>query len=375
MSAANATPTYAHKISHTLDRWFPTPRTLLPLAAGVDISDASIKWLTLKEDANGYEIAAHGDRALKSGILEGGIIKNVEELSRVLLSIKGNLGGATAAHAALPEEAAYVFNMHVPHGEGRDQILRMIEFEFEGRVPIPPSAAVYDYSRIQEYDGDEGDEISVTVFPRDLAEGYADAFALADIELLSLEVEARSIGRAVSASSADEPITLLVDFGRARTGFAVLKRGVPIFTSTVEVGGNSILDALQHALSITRDEAQLFCDNEGLIARAGQRSAGTETIQRAAATLTTEIERHYRYWDTRRNDKGERVTPVERICLVGGSANLNGLPEFIAGQVHAPVEIGNVWRNICDFNLYIPPIDRRTSLQFATAAGLALRTA
>src|SRR3989338_3788256 len=95
----------------------------------------------------------------------------------------------------------------------------------------------------------------------------------------------------------------------------------------------------------------------------------------SSAALTAEIERHYRYWDTRRNDQGERVTPVGRICLVGGSANMRGLPEYIAGHIHAPVELGNVWRHICDFDFYIPPIDRRTSLQFATAAGLALRTA
>lgn len=370
-----ATPSYTHRISHIIDRWFPTPRVLLPLAAGIDISDASIKWLTLKEDNNGYEIASYGDRALPPGVVVGGVIQNEQELARVLMTIKGAFGGASAAHAALPEEAAYVFNMQVPSGNDREQILRMIEFEFEDRVPIPPAAAVYDYSRIQENDGTEGDEISVTVFPKELAEHYAESFSLAGIELLSLEVEARSIGRAVSTTEPHEPIILLVDFGRARTGFAVLKRGVPIFTSTVDVGGDAIVEALQRALSITRDEAQTFYDLEGLVARTGKKSVGTDTIMRAAAALTSEIERHYRYWDTRRNEKGERVTPVGKIVLVGGSANLNGLPEYIAGQIHATVELGNVWRNICDFDFYIPPIDRRTSLQFATAAGLALRTA
>lgn len=374
MHVIESTPSYIQSISHAVDRWFPTPRFLLPCAAGVDISDASIKWLTLKESLHGHQVVAHGDRPLTPGIVVGGAIQDVEQLAQVLRSIKSDLGGATAAHAALPEEAAYVFSMHVPSGSNRDQITQMIEFEFEGRIPIPPSAVVYDYNIIERNDG-EGDEISVTAFPSDLAEHYAQSFELAGIELLSLEVEARSIGRAVASRENTEPITLLVDFGRARTGFAVLKRGIPIFTSTVDVGGNAILDALQRALSFSRDEAERFCNVEGLVARTGERSSGTETITRAAATLTAEIERHYHFWDTRRNDKGERVTPVARIILVGGSANLNGLPEYIAGHIHAPVELGNIWRHICDFDAYIPPIDRRTSLQFATAAGLALRTA
>ena len=126
--------------------------------------------------------------------------------------------------------------MHVPEGISREEVLHMIEFDFDGRVPIAPAAAAFDFDVIQHHDG-LGEEISVIVFPRELAEIYVSAFNVAGITLLSLEVEARSIARAVSSGAEDEPITLLVDFGRARTGFALLKRGIPIFTSTVEIGG------------------------------------------------------------------------------------------------------------------------------------------
>ena len=117
--------------------------------------------------------------------------------------------------------------MHVPEGISREEVLHMIEFDFDGRVPIAPAAAAFDFDVIQHHDG-LGEEISVIVFPRELAEIYVSAFNVAGITLLSLEVEARSIARAVSSGAEDEPITLLVDFGRARTGFALLKRGIPI---------------------------------------------------------------------------------------------------------------------------------------------------
>jgi Tfp pilus assembly PilM family ATPase len=58
---------------------------------------------------------------------------------------------------------------------------------------------------------------------------------------------------------------------------------------------------------------------------------------------------------------------------VGGSANLKGLADYIAGRAQAPCERGNVWRNVASFDEYIPPIDKRRSLQYATAIGLALR--
>src|SRR3989344_5499155 len=169
-------------VTHFLSRYFPTPELLSPRSAGIDISDSSVKWIV---------IAA------------------------------------------------------------RKQVLSMIEFELENRVPLSPQDAVYDFSVIMKRDDGVGEEIGVAVFPIELARSYANVFKDAGIELLSLELEASSIARAISSrpldlvhgKREDEPIILSVDFGRARTGFAVLKRGIPIFTSTVEVGGDAITRA------------------------------------------------------------------------------------------------------------------------------------
>ncbi len=348
------------------------PRLLMPRAAGVDISDSSIKWLTLEPSERGLRVQTHGDIPLESGIVINGVIHNVSALADVLKGVRKEMKGVTCAHAALPEEAAYVFSMQVPGGTPRTQILSMIEFEFEGRVPIPPSAAVYDYSTISR-DESGSEEISVVVFPKDVAQAYVDAFSAAGITLLSLEVEARSIARAVSSSDAAEPIVLLVDFGRARTGFAVVKRGVPIFTSTVEVGGDLIDRMLVGKLSMTHEDAERFKNDEGLLAPRKEASPQLDAVSGAAAALADEVARHYHYWDTRRNEHGERMTPVGRVILVGGNANLRGLPDYISGRVQAKAARGNVWRHVTDFEDYVPPIDKHNSLQFATAIGLALR--
>ncbi len=361
--------TFSRALSHSVDHFFPTPQFLLPKSSGIDISDSSIKWLTLNDEGLQKSIASWGNEPLAGGIVKGGIIQNQAALSERLAQIKPHIK-AHAAHAALPEEAAYVFGMHVPHGSNRAHILSMIEFEFDGRVPLPASSAVYDYSVIAE--GEEGIEIGVVVFAKELAESYASAFAGAGIELLSLEVEAQSIARSASSTDTAEPITLLVDFGRARTGFAVIKRGVPIFSSTVEVGGDSMAETLQRAFGYSHEVAQKYWNTEGLIGASGGKSA-IEAILPTVSALADEIERHFRYWDSRRNEEGKRVTPVGKILLLGGSSNIRGLPEYIAGRVHAEVEYANVWRHICNTDTYIPEITRRDSLQFATAAGLALR--
>jgi len=360
-------------VARAFSRWFPTPQLLVPRSAGIDISDASIKWIVIIPHTEGKRVLSLGSQALAPGIVVEGTIRDESALVQALKQVRSALGPISCAHAALPEEAAFVFNMHVPEKSEREQILRMIEFELDGRVPISPVDAVYDFNIIAEHDDGAGEEIGVVVFPRELAESYVRVFDGAEIELLSLEVEARSIARAISSDRAEEPITLSVDFGLERTGFAVLKHGIPIFTSTVAVGGNPISRALMETLSISDVKAKEFKNEEGLLPKDGAKSAGTDIIAKTASALADEVAKHYRYWDTRRNDKGERVTPVEKVLLVGGNANIKGLADYIAERVQAPTERPNVWQNVCTFEEYIPPIDRRESLQFATAIGLALR--
>ncbi|OGG67039.1 hypothetical protein A3C21_02135 [Candidatus Kaiserbacteria bacterium RIFCSPHIGHO2_02_FULL_59_21] len=358
-------------ISGALARWFPMPKALFPPAAGVDVSDSSIKWIVLGGSGKGKRVHSFGNESIAEGIVENGIVRDIPALAKALGEMKTKLGGIECAHAALPEEAAYVFSMHVPEGSSRAQILSMIEFELEGRVPIQPSAAVYDFDVIMKHDGSE--EIGVVVFPRDIAESYVSAFSAAGMRLLSLEVEANSIARAVSSGAPDEPITLLVDFGRLRTGFAVLKRGIPIFTSTVGVGGEMIDKVIAEKRALSPEEIVAFKNEQGLLAEGGKESPGMDAVAGAASALADEVARHYHYWDTRRNERGERVTPVEHVFLVGGSGNLKGLSDYVAARVQAKALRPDVWQNVCSFDEYIPPIERRASLQYATAIGLALR--
>jgi type IV pilus assembly protein PilM len=355
-----------------ITRWFPTPAYLAPRAIGVDISDTSVKWTGLRRsDSGGFALATYGSLPIPSGVIIGGLIRDVSSLATVLRDVKIQ-SKATHAHAALPEEEAYVFSTHVPGNTARTQVQRLIEFEFEGRVPIPPDAAVFDYDVIEEHTT-EGMHVGVTVFPKEQASQYAQAFELAGFSLLSLEIEARSIGRVLDDGDAETSVTLLVDFGRARTGFAVLKHGVPIFTSTVEFGHDATTRAISNQTHLSDKEIERIRNDEGLFAQ-GQHDALRKEFQKVADGLAEEILKHFRFWDTRRDEHGERVTPVGRVVLVGGSANMKGLVDLVASKVQARTERADIWRHILDVDGGVPPIDKRTSLQFATAAGLALRT-
>lgn len=356
---------------NAFSRWFPVPAAIMPPSAGVDISDGSIRWLGLKETAEGLRVATWGEIPLESGIVTRGVIEDPARLSRALAHVK-KTSGIECINASLPEESGYVFGMPVPDPMDREQVMNMIGFELEGRVPIAPSAAIFDYDATQKRE-ESGIEIGVVVFPREFVDAYVSAFEAAGMCPMSFELEARSMARAIYRKG-DDPVELLVDFGRKRTGFAVLRDGVPIFTSTVDVGGDTMTQAIMEKLGVSEKEASAFKDDHGLLPVPNASNPGLEVISVTAGALSDEIVRHFRYWDTRRNERGDRMTPVGRIVLAGGGANLRGLVDYVAARAQAPVERPNVWRNVCSFDEYIPPIDRASSLQFATVVGLALRS-
>ncbi|HEV3244835.1 MAG TPA: pilus assembly protein PilM [Candidatus Paceibacterota bacterium] len=358
--------------SHAFSRMFPTPKFLLPNAAGIDISDASIKWIALSDAPAGKrKVEAWGQETLQDGVVSSGAIRDEARLTEALRAVRKKMPHIAGVHASLPEESAFVFSMSVPPGSTREQIFSLIEFEFEQRVPIPPSAAFYDFDHIPRQEG-EPPEIGVGVFPRELAEGYARCLSEAGFLLYSLELEPRAIARSVVSEREQHAVTLLVDFGGKRSGLAVLNRGIPIFTSTVDIGVDSMDRALSGQLHLSPQDLETWRNEQGLVPSDAEKK-GLEALSGVASALGSEVAKHFNYWDTRRNELGERVTPVSKVLLVGGGANLKGLGDYIAGRVQAEVIRPNVWSNVCSFEEYIPPIERRVSLQYATAIGLALR--
>lgn len=358
-------------ITSHIARAFPTPALMAPMPFGVDISDTSVKWLGLSAWKSGWKLAEYGTAEIPAGVVESGFIRRPEALTEALKEIRKQSGILSHAHAALPEEAGYVFSMKVPADAGRSQIISMIEFQMEDRVPLTPTQAVYDYDAVTQPVAGEI-EIAVVVFPKELAESYSSVFESAGIELLSLEIEARSIARTVASPHRDDEVLLLVDFGKARTGLAVVKNGFPIFTSTVGIGGDMVTKALMDHMQITPEECERLKNEHGIF---GPDPKVSEAVSGVAAALADEIGRLYNYWDTKRDERGARIAEISRIILAGGSSNLSGLPDYVAGRVQVEVERADMWGNVCVFDEYVPPIIRRESFGYATAIGLALRGA
>lgn len=347
---------------------FRPPAFLTMPATGIDISDRSIKFADVVCKGSVCRLGRFGRVSLEQGIVEGGRIMDADKLIAVLSDLrkKHNL---SFIRAALPEEQMYFFRTRIPEKNPK-AIREMLELSLEEHVPIPAMEAMFDFEAVREIENDT--EVTVTAANQAVIEGYTDVFAAAGLTVLSLELEAKAIVRAIIRQD-DMVARLIVDFGQTRTGIVITQGGRVLFTSTIAVGGRMITDTLAKEFNISPEEADTMKREYGL-RRNTPRQELFALLLNNIAVLRDEINRHLIYWHTHEDEKGKMRAPVEEILLVGGDSNLAGLSDYLSTSLRIPTTLGDVWMNIPLPAHDVPQVTRNDSIEFATAIGLALRT-
>ncbi len=352
--------------SHARNFIFKTPQFLLMPAVGIDISDHSIKYAELFPAKKGFSLGRFGDIPISAGIVEGGKITNPPKLAEILntLRVEKNL---SFVRSSLPEEQVYFFRGRYPNGT-KEVLRETIELSLEEHVPIPAADTVFDFEVVGS-SGEDAD-VAVTVATRATVESYSDVFRAAGLTLLSLELEASAIARSVIGGE-DTTAHLIVDFGEARTGVAIVYQGQVYVTSTVSVGGQMLTETVARHMGISLAEAESLKREFGL-----QRNSAHEELFAILLTniaiLRDEINKHLIYWHTHPDEEGKPRPEITQVILVGGDSNLPGLPEYLSATLRIEAVVGNIWTNVSLPSHGIPELPKAASLSYGTSIGLAL---
>ena len=124
-------------------RYFPPPRYLTLPAAGLDLSDDSIKLVELGVAHGHLTLIKYGEEKIPLGVVVDGKIKDHNALVRSLTSVRTK-HDITNVIVALPEEQAYVSKLRLPPVQRRE-LRGAIELQLEESVPLKPAEAEFDY--------------------------------------------------------------------------------------------------------------------------------------------------------------------------------------------------------------------------------------
>lgn len=348
---------------------FPTPRFLTMPAVGLNLSDHSIKILELIPNGPNFKLGRYGDEKIPDGVINNGTINDKKALKEVLFALKRKYS-LKFVSVSLPEEKAYVFRTEIEKSEDKKEIRNKIEFQLEENVPISSNEAIFDYKIIPNESDDGKLKVSVSVLPQKVVASYVSLFHEVGLVPVSFEIEAESIARAV-IKSGDMGTYMIVDYGRTRTGFSVISHGVIRYTSTINIGGESLVEAIQKHSNVSREEAEEIKMEKGLNRGNKKLSIALSNI---IADLEEEINKQYVYWHTHKDNEGQVGEKIQKIILSGGNSNFPGLDEHLAAKMKIKVEKANVWANVFSLDKVTPSIKLGDSLSYASAVGLALHS-
>lgn len=350
---------------------FPPPSFLRMPISGIDISDESVHIAELDFVSGGDVIKKYDKRLIPRGLIKSGRIKDVVKLKKFFVQIKKDYN-LHFVNVSLPEQHGYVVVMRIPKMKP-SEIYGNLELQIEEHVPIPAKDAVFAYDIIQGGDPDDNlafIELNVSVYPREILNEYLNLFKETGLVPLRFEIEAHAVARAVIPKG-DKGTFMILDFGKTRTGVTIVSREAVQFTSTINVGGDTVTRALARGFSVSFDEAEKIKEEKGFLIGEGDQKILLALMPTISA-LKSEVSKHYRYWNTHSDLFGKKCPKVNSILLCGGLANLSGFPDYLASNLHADVQIANVFANVNSFENYIPNLPFKESLQYATSIGLVL---
>jgi type IV pilus assembly protein PilM len=349
--------------------FIPAPRFLSLHAAGVDIAERAVRMIDFAKGTGGLSVKVFDEVPLPAGAIVNGSIEKPEEVTRALQQLSSK-HALSFASVSLPEEKVYLFKTELPP-ETVD-VRAGVEFKLEENVPLSLSEALFDWLKIErdrEHPSDHLD-INVSVVSRLTAELYGETLKSAGILPIAFVSETRALARALLAPD-ESGTVMLVHIKAAGTTLAIVSEGVVRFTSTLPIGTDAILGAIEKQYSVKREEALAIAEKR-LFSETKESVELFFSLINTLSALKDEIVRFAEYWRSRSDMNGDTTSPVKRLVLSGSFALMTGFTDYLESSTGLPASVGNVWRNVMDTGIAVPPIPKRQSLDYAAAIGLAL---
>lgn len=298
------------------------PQYLELSLSGIDLGTGGVRAVRLAEGAHGLTLANHFETALPPGAFTDGEIIDHEMVAEALLRV-GEATGISSVYVSLPESKSHLFETT------RDNA--------------------------PEQEGFIDDIISV--------------FTRAKIEVRGLESEVVAAARAVLPQG-DESTVLIIDIGKTTTKLSIVTARTPRLTKSIPVGGHVLTLAVQKYFGVTEIEARKVKAEHGITASPGEEEY-LATMLRVVSLIREEIANLLMQWRGRMAHEGSREL-VTHAYVVGGSAAMRGLPEYLESALQMPVTSGDIFINLASRDTWVPTLDYSESLSYTTALGLAL---
>ena len=339
---------------------------------GLDLSDLSVKVVKIEDHGATEYVASYASYPLSSGCIVDGEIKKRDQIISAIKKVMEIAGPkkikTKKVICSLPETKAFLRIISLPIMDDLE-MQEAIKWEMEANIPLPLDQVYYDWQIIPATILQEKNKMHILVVAvaKTTVDQTMEVLESAGLDPVGLEIESIAQARSLLNEKDEKSTVMIVDIGDCRTSFSVTKGGLPCFTSSIPLCGQTLTDVIAKGMKISFEEAEKIKVNYGI---GGDFKDGLllKMQQPVLENLAQEIERSIDFYLT-----GLKYSEnIDKIILCGGGANTKGMLVYLSKKLGRDIEIGNSWANMNPGkNMYI--IKKEQSVQYSTAIGLALK--
>lgn len=360
---------------------------------GLDISDLGFKLAQLDKTKTLPAVQALGKSEIDKNIINQGIINDQEAAAKAIKKIcyKPQVGSFSTDEvvACLPETKTFIKLIEIE--KGANPISEIIGSEIERYVPLERKQVYYDYQIISQ--DDQSYSVLIGAAPRQIVDNYIEMLRMSGLSPVAFEIEPVALARALlneempDFSENRKKTYGIIDIGAIRSSFVVYSANTITFSISIPISGEGITKKIAETLKIDQEQAEkskIVCGLDKSKAKGIVHDVLNESMQQ----LIDRINDGFEYQNTHYADYGT----VEKMIICGGGANIKNLDNILSQELGIEVELGDAFANISqtsdDFSKHFTEthkldeknitseaisVEQNTSLNYATAIGLALR--
>jgi type IV pilus assembly protein PilM len=227
---------------------------------GIDIGSHSIKVCELSGSPGKFKVEKFGMFVLsEASLIEDEIQKPQEIVDGILEAMKISGIKSKTVCLGLFGPNTMTKRLSIPEGT-KAEIEDHVLWESEQYITFGADESEIDFDILGENEGGGSDAIVVAA-KNDLIEKFSEVIkeAKLTVKIVDLNVLALSnVFEEAMSKDLDEYSqgTLILDFGAQSTKIVVFKRGGPIFTKEIPVGGGLITEEIQRQMGVSYEEAE-----------------------------------------------------------------------------------------------------------------------
>jgi type IV pilus assembly protein PilM len=348
-------------------------------AIGIDIGRDKLKLVQFKAHGDGAELLAaatlpatfpqddNGDASALAGALKKALAK-------------GKFGSRRAV-ISLPNSEINVTPLTLP--ADKPDIAQLVRWEAESFLGYDVENAIIDHVVLGEAKaaGERRLEVLAAAVQKDKVLRVLDLLARAGVMTEAIDIAPLALCRFLhTIHNGSDGVTAAVDLGARQTHAVIMRNRELRMSRTIEIGSDSLTQAIAEALETSPEEAEILKQQHGT----GQADHGPEgadgepgadpskiahiihdILRDKLNVLAGELSKLLRYFSAQ--NQGQRI---EKVYLVGGGGGLKHLDEFLSRRLETEVEAGTP---ITRLTGRTPELRNDREEAYAVAAGLALR--